>query len=262
MTTTQAQKKDYEILIPSRKRVHNAKNILELLPTAKLFVDEREAADYAEVVGDDVIITHKPTNGIVEVRTLAIQQAKARGLFMVDDDLKSVISIVGRRSRKITKPASILRIIDNGFRVADDLGIKLFGWNRNPNPMQFFSTDPFGWVGPVAGIIGVIGKRYIPDKRLTNYEDVDMTMQCLLNDRVVMCDRRYYFDFGRVWKGVGGLQGVRTSNSEEMDRAFINRKWGIYANVGMSTNASRKKTSASTGMQIKVLRKSQLASTR
>jgi len=254
---------DYEILIPSRKRVHNAANILQLLPTAKLFVDEREKDEYAAAVPDGTaIITHPPTTGIVEVRTLAIQQNKARGLIMVDDDLKAIISIVGRRSRKIVQPASILRIIDNGFRVADDLGLKLFGWNRNPNPMQFFATDPFGWVGPVAGIIGMIGNEYIPDRRLSNYEYVDMTMQCLLKDRVVMCDRRYYFDFGRVWKGVGGLQGVRTSDSEERDRAFISRKWGRYANVGMSNNATRTKTSASTGMQIRVLRKSQIASTR
>ena len=67
---------DYEIFIPSRKRIENAVAIGELLPTAKIFVDEREFEDYAQYIDKAKIITHPPTNGFVAVRRAMMEQKK------------------------------------------------------------------------------------------------------------------------------------------------------------------------------------------
>ena len=51
----------YQIVICSRKRPEAAKNALSLLPTAIVYVDEREADDYSPVIPADHLQFHRPT---------------------------------------------------------------------------------------------------------------------------------------------------------------------------------------------------------
>jgi len=253
---------DYEIFIPSRKRIENAVAIGELLPTAKIFVDEREFEDYAQYIDKAKIITHPPTNGFVAVRRAMMEQKKTPAVVMIDDDFTGVVSLVGRRTRKITDAGAILQLIENGVNIACDLGIGFYCWNRNANPMQFFAADPFGLVGPACGAMIYTGNGECkPDSLLKNYEDADMTLQSLIQHRIVFCDRRYYFDFGRVWCGAGGLQGLRTEESEKRDREIIAKKWGSYVVFGSGGKAKTAKKNV-LGLSIRVGRKSALASTR
>lgn len=254
---------EYEILVPSRKRVENAVAIQGLLPTAKIFVDERELDDYARHIDKAKIVTHPPTEGFVAVRRAMIEQRSKEAVVMIDDDFRSVISMVGRRPKRITDAGAILQLIENGVNIACDLNISMYVWNRNANPMQFFAADPFGLVGPASGGIVYRGSKDCkPDSRLKNYADLDWTLQLLLTDRVVLCERKYYFDFGKVWGGAGGSQGTRTSESEEADRKLLGRKWGGYLvfGTGGKGKISAKKTVL--GMSVRVSRKSSLASTR
>jgi hypothetical protein len=128
--------------------------------------------------------------------------------------------------------------------------------------MQFFASDPVGMVGPIAGATGIIGREIWPDTGFVGYIDVDLTMQALLDHRLALCDRRFYFDFGGVWSGKGGNQGVRTWESDEADRKRLEHKWGDCIRIRKSGNSTRSEASATYGMSIRVKRKSQLASTR
>jgi glycosyltransferase involved in cell wall biosynthesis len=253
----------YEIWVPSRRRVENAVSVLQLLPTAKIFVDEREFDAYAARIDKSRIVTHPPTDGFVAVRRAMIEMRRTEAIVMIDDDFREVISLVGRRPRKITDPCAILQLIENGVNIACDLDIGMYVWNRNANPMQFFAADPFGLVGPASGAIVYRGDKNIkPDARLKNYADLDWTLQLLMSDRIVLCERRYYFNFGKVWGGAGGSQGTRTSESEEADRKLLARKWKHYLVFG--TGGKGKITAKKTvlGMSVRVSRKSSLAATR
>ena len=251
----------YEIWIPSRRRVPQAVNCARLLPTAKVFVDEREYDDYAAAIPPERIVTHPPSRNAREMRTMAILQCPTPWLIMCDDDLVGVQSLVGRRVRKLDSPGELLQILENMVNVCSDLGVKLFGFNRNPHPGQFSAADPFAFNSPAAACWGICGKELLPDSRLTTYEDIDLAMACLLKNRVVMSDRRFYWNFGPVWYGQGGCQGIRTSETEETDRLIMRRKWGGWLDLGVSKN-SFVGNKTSFGMSIKVTRKSHLSSTR
>jgi hypothetical protein len=117
---------DYEILIPSRRMVNNAPKILKLLPTARIYVDERERSEYVAAVGVEKVVVHPPTKNICEVMRHMLTMKRAECVVRIDDDLVSVISMIGRRSKKITDAGAILQIIENGINVAVDLGLKMF----------------------------------------------------------------------------------------------------------------------------------------
>ena len=253
---------DYEVWIPSRHRADTIGRTLAMIPSAKVYVDEREEGAYRPVVGRSELMLHPPASGLVAVRAMMLKACTATCLVMVDDDLRGVVSLVGIKVRKYTEPTAVLQIIENMVNVSADLGLPVFGWNRNPRPLQFFASDPFGLVGPVSGAWGMIGHGYKPDAGLSSYEDLDLTMQVLRKDRVVLVDRRFYFDFGGVWRGKGGNQGLRTSESEDRDRLILERKWGAYISVQKSSNVVRSKTSETFGMSVRVRRRGKTATTR
>jgi len=253
---------DYEILVPSRRRVAAAANTLSLVPTAKVYVDEAEADDYARAVGAERVRTHKPLTGMAAIRTAMIRQCTTSAMIMLDDDLRGIVSLLWRRPKRITDPGMILQILENGMNLANDLGLHFFCWSRNPHPAQFKACDPFGLAAPMSQAIVVIGKDIVPDRRLLMYEDVDMSLSALLTDRIVINDRRYYFDFGGCWQGAGGNQGIRTETSDSADRALLGRKWRSHLVFGYGHKGGIGAKKHIHGMSIRVQRKSPIAASR
>lgn len=243
---------DLKIIIPTRQRARAVKRTLFLIPSATLLLHESEKDEYVEQLGHVPIITHNITGSLAKIRQYALDTIKEDCVFFCDDDLKAVRSL---QSTTVYKDSDvILQIILNGYRIAKDLGLSLFSFNRNANPIQYYGCDPIGLAHTAAGAFGVIGRDINFDCRLTTREDVDFTMQVLLKNRITIQDRRFYFDFGPVWKGEGGNQGLRTSDREADDIKLLWQKWGYLLKVGVSDNRVRKKNNAG-AMSIRVSRK-------
>jgi len=254
---------DYEIWIPSRRRLRQVKRTLTMLPTAKVFVDRREEKEYRQVVGSKRLVLQDPCEGNRAARDMIMDACKASCLVMVDDDLRGVSSLTGRSVRVYREPGPILQIVENMVTIAADLGVKMFCWNRNPLPLQFFACDPIGLTGPLAGAWGMIGRDLRFDRRMFSLEDADLTMQCLLKHRLILCDRRFYWDFGPIWGGKGGNQGLRTAETHAKERAVLAAKWGRYLYVGESRNQiGADRSRKGLAMSVRVARRSNLAATR
>jgi len=242
----------YRLVIPSRRRAGKIAGIMGLLPTAFICVDEREEAEYRQVVPAKRLWLHAPTETLGEVRQWVLDNAPEESVVMVDDDFKWVRTLVGRRTRKIVEPGAILQIIENGITVSADLGIHLFGWQRNANPRDFYGYDPLSFVAVASAAWGVVGREHAVDVRLNLAESLDLTLTNLLENRIVYHDRRFYFDCGPRWKGAGGLQGIRTSDTEGDEKKWMDEKWGQYVSM------DQKLKSGGTGMSIRVQRRCQL----
>ena len=246
---------DYVIVIPSKGRSSLVGSTLRLLPTAKVWVDEREANEYGLALPKNQLVLHRPTEGIVQCRNeLLTTFSKAHEcVVMVDDDLIGIRCLVGRRPRSTTDPHAIRQVIENSITICTDLGIKAFCWNRNPNPMQFLGHDPLAFVPPLAGAWGVIGEPRLADRRLKHQEDLDITMQYLLHDRIIYSDRRWYFDFGATWGNKGGNQAARRFDAEQDDTRLLKQKWGRYIRIeGRKSGTTRR-------LSIRVKRRSHVA---
>ena len=81
-------------------------------------------------------------------------------------------------------------------------------------------------------------------------------------DRYMYIDQRFHWDFGLVWSGAGGLQGVRTTEQERKDRAYLAEKWGEYIELYRSKKEEAKSTAQNMPMVLRVERRSHLAAVR
>jgi hypothetical protein len=221
---------DFLIVTPSRGRVARFSPLLKAAGVT-VCVAEAEADSYRTL--GLPLITHPGTGSIGVIRQAILDQVEACCVVMVDDDLKGIRPMVGKSRKLITDADRLLAIVANSVQVCEDLGIHLFAWSRNPNAAYFRAFDPMNLVAPLAGAFGVIGRDYrFAD--LSRGEDLDLTLQGLLKDRVVFIDNRYYFDFGKVGSGAGGLQGVRSDARRERDSAYLRRKWGDAVRIGQN----------------------------
>lgn len=253
-------KLDYEVIIPSRKRSDRLKGWKMLFPFAKLFVHESEHDDYAKVVGDENVLCHK-LHGIWAIRKEMLRQSNKETVIQIDDDVKAVFNINGdaRAFRKIETPEHVKQILENSLIVAKDLNINLFGWDLQGKPQYFDPTNPFRLCAVCSTAFGTIGRDIMPDERFFTSGDMDLTLQALLINRIVLMDTRYYFDNGQVGKGAGGLQGLRTSQTEKQATDLLRNKWGAHIYRGMSRTKGKM---GGYSMKICVERKNPLASTR
>ncbi len=133
------------IVVPSRKRARNIPRILSMLPNATITVAESEASDYAGVVPKKQLLLHPELKGLAAIRNWLGRTLQEDCLVEIDDDLRGVIPQLGK-AKRITDPAVIAELIENGHRMAEDLGIGVFCWSRTANN---FLSDPIVSADPV-----------------------------------------------------------------------------------------------------------------
>ena len=102
MTATTHSGLEYAIVVPSRRRTRHMPQLLSLLPTAVVCVDEIEMADYGPHVPAAQLWAHPPLASLGAIRQWILDHAGPPAIFMADDDLIDVICLVGRRVRKVT----------------------------------------------------------------------------------------------------------------------------------------------------------------
>ena len=74
-------------------------------------------------------------------------------------------------------------------------------------------------------------------------------MQTLLDDRVLLCDCRWYFDHGPCFSGKGGNVGILQDDAWKASSEALFAKWGKY--LGKSVPCFRKTQSRVDAMSIR-----------
>lgn len=219
---------DYQIVVPSRKRVHNMETIRWLLPSAKICIDEREVEDYAPFVERSRMLVHPPFDGLGPAINWMMDNVQAECLVEIDDDFCGVKVNVGSR-RFITDSEEILAILENAMVCAHDLGVTAFCFSRTDNTTIINpARRPIVPTQSVCNAFGVMGaaRRRHYDLSLLGRGDVDWTLRTLLEDRCVYADIRFYFDCGRVFSGRGGNVGLVTPETFKDTSRKIMERWG------------------------------------
>lgn len=204
--------------------------LLKLLPTATVFVDKREAADYRQVVPASQLWLHDGLVGLVSILNQLNGQVQEDAWVKIDDDFLGVVPLLGRH-RRIEDPAAILTIIENGHRVAEGWGIGVWCWGRTLNRLIARpEVEPIRLAAAAAASYGLRGaarsRKF--DLACEFREDLDFTMRTLLEDRIVLHDVRYYFDHGPTNQGQGGNQGLATKEQFDRATATLIERWGDY----------------------------------
>jgi hypothetical protein len=254
----------YRIIVPSRRRVTNAKRILSLVPSATIYVDERERKSYAPVVPSGQLKTHRPTTNLPQVRNLLLDTFTEPVIVQLDDDFVGVACQHRRHGRIEKAPDVILDVIENGIQVAEDLDVGLYGWSATMNPMVYFPGDPISFTAPIFSCFitrGSARHRYY-DEAVACREDIDITLRSLLRDRIVVADRRFHFHCGEVFSGAGGTVDITSAAQYKKTTQTLVSRWGAYMSASKPSNAVGNKAKRFTkdGVSIRVRRRSHLAS--
>ena len=218
----------YQIVVPSRGRPDNCKTLLAMMPDAYICVDDREQKDYALHVPKKQLLVHPKSSGAPAARNWIIRNTTAPCLIQSDDDLVGVRCNVGSK-RFLTDPDEVMSIIENAVTCCADLKLTTFCFSRTANTTIVRPDErPFVPTQQVYGLWGVMGKarHRLYDETLKSRADLDWTMQTLLEDRIVLADVRFYFDFGSSFSGQGGQSGLVTPDDFKRSTEIVAKRWG------------------------------------
>ena len=184
--------------------------------------------------------------GIAKIRNWILDHWRNKVLFMMDDDVDSLIRM-GEGTGIVTKdPEIIEQVIDNTARCAMDAGCHVFGFNLTPDIRKFRENVPFRFATWVDTTWGVIGRDLRFDENQFVKEDFDYCLASLKRHRIIWTDARYYFSH-KSRSNKGGLTMYRTDEREKADFDYLKLKWGRHVavrdakgTVKLFTNVRRK----------------------
>jgi hypothetical protein len=257
-------------VIPSRRRPGNIPNMMRCFPDAYVCVEDSEENDYKDVVPHGRLVLHPPLSGSAAIRNWMIDHFQEDCIFQVDDDFKRIQCYCNADIRDvsyISEADHIAGIVDNAHWPAFDLGIGVFSWARFANPMQYRPFEPILLCGtPIMCAFGLRGpaRHRKFDPAVPHMADLNFAMETYRDDRVAYVDARYYWDFGKIYSGTGGNQGMVSYEQRTNSLRLMRSRWTRYLIVGGSQETPGKKTGlkAATlrpdtqGISIRIQRKS------
>ena len=261
------------VVVTSKGRPANAAHMLTLFPEAKFYVDEAERDAYLPFMEgkEDQFVGHPGLRGQQRALNYALDHEDADAILFCDDDLEYVKSLVNTWPRKEKKcryssPEVLEDLIETGYDCLLDMGIHLYGWNKQPHPLAYNNCDPISMSRLVQGaVLHRRGSGFRFDEA-TDHWDADIVLYHMLHDRILMKDNRWYWHFGFESGNEGGNQAVMTSSIWKAQREYMQDKWGKYFQTGGSSVSARvsgaggEKSGAQEAFGVSVLRKSSLAS--
>lgn len=214
-----------KLIIPSHKR-HDRVISKKLIIDPILCVSKSQAAKYKEYNPDIEIVTHPDDIiGLGAKRNWCYE--KFKDLWFIDDDITDIKKIYDEDYDM--SPEQTTRNLNNVYQLAVDLGVYLFGINKNPRPNQYNAQAPISLSGMVYG--GVFGMRDPANSRLRFNTDLlanDIYISLLnsyLNRKMVL-DRRFAFIAKDTFRNKGGLAEFRTEKRLEEDYYTLRRMFG------------------------------------
>lgn len=226
------------VIIPSRARVNIIReSALRLFPDATVCVGASEADAYGRLT-DRLLVHPDSVTGIGPLRQWIIDHADDSTVFMVDDDIYALYSLVGVRARRITDPDAVQQVVENAAACAEAAGARLFGFNQAWDVRKFNPFKPISFTGWVGGAVGAIGREHLYDTTLRLRADIDACLTSLLKHRIIYQDLRFSFAHRR-FEGRGGNAVSRSSADHERELAYLQRKWGAHLRVRRAKTAIR-----------------------
>jgi hypothetical protein len=225
------ESKDLQVVIPSRRRVESCSHTVKLFKKPIVCVAEEEKEDYRDV-GAELVIHPNEVTGLGRLRQWILDHFKARIIFQCNDDVKSLYCVVGFRPRKIVDPEAIERIILNAANICEGLGISCFSFSPFQDDVRKFRPQkPFSLTRLEGAMLGIIGRKLRYDANVSQFDDVDLSLECCLKERFCWQDSRFAAEHNFITKG-GGNTISRGLEKTKRELQYMKRKWGPYLGIG------------------------------
>lgn len=223
---------DYAVVIPSKGRSKNMRRMLTFFPQARVYVDKVEEEDYSPHVPEGHLILHPSLQNQQHIMNWAMTKEKAECLFFTDDDLVSAKSMVNtwpRREKesRLKTTFEFVTMVENMVNLLCDMNLSLGGFSMQPHPVAYTNCEPFSLSKLVQAGIVVRGRNFRFDDK-TDHFDADIVLQVLMQNRILLKDNRFYWNYGVASGNEGGQQSVQHSTTWDKQKRYMQGKWGKY----------------------------------
>ena len=204
----------------SRSDIANTPNLLP--DWVEILVPESEEAEYDEKFSNPIVTVPDSIEGLGQLRNWVLDNVAEETVIMIDDDIKYFYCLTGEETRRTDKE-EFCHVLINTAVMAKDAGAHVFGFFQT-DIRKYKGFDPFSQNGWVGCIIGIIGRKY---RFRDDYfkVDIDYCLQCLLIDRIIWMDNRYYANQCRD-DNTGGNSKFRTEDKYNESIDTLLKKWG------------------------------------
>ena len=193
-----------------------------------LIVDKNEVGIYKEFNPNSEIIECPNFKSLSSKRNWILD--KFKDVFMLDDDIVSVMRLYDSNEEVFLTPSNANKIIQDAYLRSLDLGLYLFGFNNSPQLVHFNSMKPFMFKGFINGCaMGIVSN---PKLRFTEQtvavEDYYINLLNAYHFRKNFIDKRFCFkqkDKGTFLEK-GGQSTNRTLETEKQDSLYLRRMFG------------------------------------
>jgi len=215
------------IVIPSYKRAEECKTA-DYLSKATVAVHEFEAEEYRENITNNILELpdELQKKGMSAIRNHILDAVEDNHVLMIDDDIGYIGGFEGEDHYRLSE-SDVYHLVENGFRMAEDMGTKLWGVNLQKDKKFYREYSPFSLssviLGPFMGIIKDPEIRF--DERLGLKEDYDYSLQVLKKYRKILRFNKYHYQAEHI-DNEGGATTYRTLKEEREQAKLFQEKWG------------------------------------
>lgn len=219
-----------KIVIVSYKRAEN-------VTTAKLFkpgdlviaCPESQAEEYKKHnEGFELFLVPDNVEGNIGRKRNYILDKIDDDILMLDDDIDHFGYHEYSTDKLYTKMTreEVLAMIEQGFRMAHEAGVVLWGISMQSDPRFFKEYTPFNMLSPVLGPFrGIIKNPIRNDESLNSKDDYDYFLQVIHKYHKVLRFNKYYYKCGHL-TNKGGIATFRSMDKEMEWNKMLVKKWG------------------------------------
>ncbi len=216
---------DFEVYIPSWKRARSM-TTKRFMPWAVPVVDEKEADEYREIWGEPIMAIPSEVNGnIARVRNYILDNAGCDRVLMCDDDYVEIGYFEAGKEHTL-RDGQLQAFISNGFNMAEEMGVGLWGLQPQKDPKFYREYSPFSLLSIIlAPWHGVIRSELRYDERLPLKDDYDFFIQSCRKFHKCLRFNKYWYLVGHIDQP-GGCSAYRNFKREISQNQKLQKKWG------------------------------------
>ncbi len=214
-----------KVFIPSYKRAGKVES-RKVIKGSIIACHNFEEKEYREKEGGEILVIPDELRGnIAKVRNYILDNANCKRIVMMDDDI-SAIGYNEQLERHDFNEDQVLSFLTNGFVMADDLGVSLWGINLQCDPKFYREYSPISLLGV---ILGTFSCHYKPvlryDENLFLNEDYDFFLKTIKKYRKALRFNKYFYQADHITKK-GGCAAYRMKDTEIQQALIMQRRWG------------------------------------
>ena len=215
---------DYIILSPSYKRANICKTH-KYITDVFYIVSENEKDDYLKIHKNVIGVPNEVQGNISRVRNYILDNYNEKNIVMLDDDFNSIGVFEGNKLKKLDEEG-VYNMIQKGFLMAEDLGVKLWGLNIISDKGSYREYTPFNTNAMILGPFnGHLKHNLRYDEKIPLKEDYDLSLKMLNKYRKTLRLNMYHYNSEQNTIK-GGCAVYRNTETENEQFNLLVKKWG------------------------------------